>query len=182
MRRLTVFLTVLICFALLACSGSGSSSSYVVPKSEAVLYDLYIYEYECDGEWVFDLPTTTIYEGKCYAAVALASKPLALVIKSGFGEITYPTGEIEASGEVVFTSGSNDWTQGYVFIAYGQLPELWCGAYNIELWIKDINGLDSNSVFTSVTAGSPCAPVGSSLAASIGLPAIFESIGGELAE
>lgn len=166
MKRLTVFLTVLICFALLACGGGGGSSKYVPPASSIVVYDLAVYERTCgDWEWedVAKWPTYTIYEGKCYALLSQVSSP-DYNIYSFFTEIIDPAGNVDTD-EVLYT-----WANTYNLAVYpiywkNPLGWLYCGTYQIELWVKDTSGLDSNSKFVSVEAGEPCTavPITSSL-------------------
>ncbi len=158
MRRLTVFLTVLICFALLACS--GSSSNKAAPKSSIIVHDLAVYEYVCgDFDWgnVAEWPTYTVYEGKCYTLLSQVSSP-SYNIYSYFAEIIDPTGSVDAS-ETLYT-GDNSCDLCIRGIYWKDpLPELYCGTHKIEFWVKDLSGLDSNSKFVSVEAGSPCTSV-----------------------
>lgn len=169
MRRLTVFLTVLICFALLACGGS-SSSKYVPPKSSIIVYDLAVYERVCgDWEWedVAKWPTYTIYEDECYTLLSQVSSP-DYNIYSFFVEITDPAGNVDVD-EVLYA-----WSNTYDLAIYpiywlDPLIELYCGTYEIELWVKDTGGLDSNSVSVSVEAGEPCTAV--PLTNSLSIPA-----------
>jgi len=162
-RRLSAWIgpiIIIVTMIIVGCGGSGSSSKSpaIIPISVVTVSTVDLYVYPCDDptEGALDMyPTLYLTQGKCHAVVAIVYNP-QLNIVSAFVESIDPKGNIIKSGEIVLTGPTIQTDPLKIITFHKEEPQLYCGSYSIEFWIKDNLSLDSLSKFIYVDADSTC--------------------------